>query len=368
MRIMYIAPVYKPAIGGGVIYLELLAKYLTDIKNSELIILTENHPKSNDIDRHNNANLKVVRLFPFRAGMSKKTLSSYIKYVIQNIQFIKIPFLIKKEKIDIVIIHSSFHNNINIISTPIKIMRMINKDVKIISDVRDPRLSIKNLNDLEIYDVIISCSDNVTSHLAQNTKIINKIHQVKIPIVVDDRFLSQNERTLQKYKLHSKKYIFNGSGLSIEKGIKQIFQVAKLLRIELPYISLVIAGRRRYWDKELEQAAKEGWFIFLDIISHDETIILARNSIIDINLSSVDSMPRHTLEAIAYGAKVLLPTGIPEFESCCSSFIAKDTSNINELTRQVKNIISNIDLPSYDISQHFPNNVFSSYDDIIYNG
>lgn len=364
---MYIAPVYKPAIGGGVIYLELLAQYLTEIKNSELIILTEKHPKSNDTDRNNNANLKIVRLFPFRAGMSKKTLNSYIKYAIQNLQFFKLPFYIKKEKIDIVIIHSSFHNNINTINIPIKIMKKMNKHIKIISDVRDPKLNIKKLNDLDIYDKIISCSDNVTSHLVQNKKIINKISQVKIPIVVNEKLLLQNEVTLQKYKLHNKEYIFNGSGLSIEKGIKQIFQIAKSLRTELPYVSLVIAGRKRYWDKELEQAAKEGWFVFLDMIHHDETIILAKNSIIDINLSSVDSMPRHTLEAIAYGAKILLPAGIPEFESCCNSFIAKDISDINELTRQVKNIVSNIELPSYDVSQHFPNTVFSSYDDIIYN-
>ncbi len=361
MNIVYLAPVYKPAIGGGVVYIEMLSKYLCNQPNiSGVSIITEKHPAVSNYEITLDGKTSVYRVFPFRAGRSRKTIVSYLGYLIQNIQFILIFRYLAQLNPDVVFIHSSFHNHVNWLNFGLRLFKLINTKTRLIADVRDPKLPLKRFKELYIYDDIVSCSENVSQHLSADSNLKSKIRLIPVPIertVFSDEEISE---CLNRYNLQAGSYIFNGSGCSLEKGIKRLVRLIRVLRDVQHELKLVVAGKKRYWDSELEKAFAEGFFIYLGELSHDEVVKIASAASLDTNLSEVDSMPRHTLEVLAAGGNVLLPIGVPEFDRECPDFVAKSYDE-NLLAKQILSIIGSGERCDYDWFEHLPDQVFPLY-------
>ena len=204
-RVLYVAPVYKPAIGGGVVYLEMLAKYCTEFNYADkFTILTEKFPNEPVVENDDSGVIEIRRLFPFRAGKNSHSILTYIAYIIQNIMYLFIPFMLYRRSVNVFIVHSSLHNNPNILSILLWMIRFFMPKIKCIVDVRDPKLTRKRYWQLYKYDFILSCSDNVTAKLSENETLRGRIIQIPIPV---EKFVPKEiEIDTVKKKLWSLEY------------------------------------------------------------------------------------------------------------------------------------------------------------------
>jgi len=323
-------------------------------------VLTEKCPSLPNVETLRKGRLDIYRRFPFRAGVSGRSFVRYFQYLWQNLCFLALPWMVYRLGISHLLIHSSFHNHPNFMWLAVLIIRELLPSVKLISDVRDPKLPESRFGEIKLYHWVICCSENVHQRLAKNASLTNKL--VTIPIVIDIDKPSHTEiaECKKRYGLELTPYLFNGSGISWEKGIAKALDVINQIRNVQQDLCLVVAGRKRDWSKCHDDAVKSGALCYVGIIPHRDVFILSAGAEIDVNFSHVDSMPRATLEALAAGAKVLLPKGIPEFDRSCSEYVvASDCSQ--EIAKQVQLIISRNEFPNYDMQPHAPASVYRQY-------
>lgn len=361
-NLLVITPLMPPAVGGGGIYTDLLAMQLLDKKCiDKVVVLTERFPGRGLKDVRSQGNYIIHRMFPFRAGVSGRDVFRYFKYLYQNLLFLLLPVLIKRYAISHVMIHSSFHNYPNFMKYAIKLLT----HVYLIVDVRDPKLPYKRFSELHAYNKVICCSDNVYLRLAADPVLRKKL--ITIPIPIDIRKPSEADiiGCKQKYGLLASRYVFSSSGIRTEKGVDLLLKVAAELRRQHD-IYLVVAGKNRDTNSEHITAMHNGLLKFLGPIPYNDVLALSAGSEIDVNLSSVDSMPRASLEAIAAGARVLLPRGIPEFEKACPEFIAVSDDPV-ELAAQIDTIRANDLHPRYDLHEHTLSHLMHLYQGLFRN-
>lgn len=363
-RLLVVTPLLPPAPGGGGIYTQLLVNGLLDRQFVDYVaVLTEKHPECPDAESIRDGCLNILRRFPFRAGMSGRTFLRYFHYLLQNLYFLTIPWTAYRLRVSHLLVHSSFHNHPNLMWLTVRVMRVFMSSITLIADVRDPKLPKSRFSEITSYHYVVCCSENVFQHLATRSSLIDKL--VTIPIVIDIKKPSDQEvlECKKRYELESVRYLFNGSGISKEKGIDQTLEVVKLLRDMGENVCLVVAGRKRDWSKRHDDAVRSGALRYVGTIPHRDVFSLASGAEIDVNLSrsSVDSMPRATLEALVAGAKVLLPKGIPEFDRDCPTYVVA-SDDPTEIAKQMQDIISKSQFPSYDMKPHSPDNVLAQYD------
>lgn len=364
LRILVVTPLLPPSPGGGGIYTQLLVNGLLNKGHVDYAaVLTEKFPSLPERELLKENKLEILRYFPFRAGVLGRAASRYFFYLLQNIYFLAIPWIAYRLKISHILIHSSFHNHPNLMWLAVRMMRLFLPSITLISDVRDPKLPNARFGEIRPYHFVICCSENVHVHLAKSDFLKDKL--VTIPIVIDIQKPSPSEilACKKKYGLDAIPYLFNGSGISREKGIEKALEVVRKLRENNENICLVVAGRKRDWSSHHEHAAKSGLLRYVGVIPHRDVFCLSAGSEVDVNFSVVDSMPRATLEALVAGAKVLLPRGVPEFEKECADFIVV-SDDTGEITNQLEAIISGQQFPSYNITPHAPDSVFAQYEQL----
>lgn len=362
MKILYLAPVFKPAIGGGVIYLDLLSKcFISEEVCRSFDILTESYPGQPQQESSKGGRLSVFRKYPFRAGRTDKGFFSYFRYVWQNVLFFALPIFIYQRGINVLMVHGSFLNNPTTLWLVLKVVRFVFPKIKIVADLRDPKLPMRKISSLTIFDLVISCSENITQRLAICPEALNKTSE--IPIIIDIKIPDEEviRKIKQRYKLEGVEYVFNGSGIIRGKGVEHLFDLVSTIRRKGKKVLLVVAGKRRYWDVRFEQAIQEGWFYYLGQLTHEEVLAVTAGSWLDVNLSVVDSMPRHSLEALQVGAKVLLPGGVPEFDRACPDNTCVDSSISSLADKAIKIASCKEMFCDYKIEAHMPSNVIKQY-------
>jgi|GEM_PF-2500424 len=361
-KIAYLTPIFTPAVGGAVAYLEHLSTLLVERTGVDFLLLTEKFPGSPATECHNSGKLCIKRIYPFRAGRAVKDLWSYISYLWQNILFLGLPYFIYRNKVNIFIVHGSFLNNPTILWLVLRIYRFLSPETKLVADLRDPKLPLRKLKKLRLFDSVISCSRNISERLMNDEQLSSKV--CDIPIIVDVNPPDSEDVTNVKlsYGVNDKLYIFNGSGVSREKRIERLVEVTAEVRKTGINVLLVVVGKRRFWSEGLENAKQEGWFYYLGQVTHQEALALAAGSWIDVNLSSVDSVPRHSLEALMSGAKVLLPKGVPEFETECIDHVAQEESPKEISYRLIQIAEGLIGKCEYNVNKHSCDHVISFYE------
>jgi glycosyltransferase involved in cell wall biosynthesis len=357
VRILIITPIFYPTVGGAATYYNLLINGLLNagiIKSA--IVITERTQEQSSHIFIEGGSVEVVRLFPARAGINLNRFYQYVKYGFQNILYIYIPFIVKKHRPDVILVHSSFHNFPNIL-TPV-IRYLSNKNI-IISDVRDHQMKYKELVKLKYYHEIIACSVNVFNYLNQ-CREYNKpplyipVVQEKINIIKSNAVL-----TLCRYDLTYGSYFIFAGLLKANKGVELLLNTYKLLRNCGYSEKLVLAGLSK--DENLrKQALNTPGVVVLGAISRLDLLELMSGSKMVINISVSEGMPRTSLEALALGVRTMLPQGIPEFEKFCSEFVA-ESNNANALAGQIQSLLSRSSCNKYPIQNHYPDAVLQLY-------
>jgi len=349
-----LSPFYLPAPGGAGRYYSLLVKELSRTDTFKKIsVYTEKYPGQLKLEKVGSSNVTINRVFPFRAGSNKLSRAKYLKYLVQNLQIVFLFFKIfKGEKIFLV--HGYFFNNISSVGLLIRLLRLNPfLKVKVIADLRDPKLNAKKISRLNCVDEIIVCSLNVKHHLLDNGWHKQNINHIPVPFEPSIPQDSKVQSLLDKFSLLKQRYVFTPNGISKEKSIDQILELTKALKADGIVDKLVVAGRKRDSDAIIEKAINDGILVYVGSLPHEQILCLTHSAaIVPIISLKVEGMPRTALEALVMNVPVLLPDNVPEFErfdDVCASINDAESSLINK----AKDIIDGgAHYPNYDLSIH----------------
>ena len=355
-RVLIVTPLMPPAPGGGGVYTDLLARGLAQhIGAASVTVLTEAFPGQEKCSSRMGDRVKIRRVYPYRAGSSKKGVASYIGYAVQQLQFFGLPRLIDRDGIDVVLFHSSFFYHPGLAGTLVR--NAIPRSRALwIADVRDPLLSPAAFPVLYPFDAIIACSENVRQHLARDPALAPKVRLVPIPVAADPGSREFRASVLRQHGLSARSYVFSSSGIVLRKGIDDAIASVRLARRVAPELSLVVVGKARDQSPRHREAEQEGVLRYLGIVDHSTSLALAREALVDLNLSQVDSMPRGSLESLCVGTPILVPPGIPELEACCGEAVVEPTDH-ESVAQRILALRVAPRLPAYDTSAHTVENV-----------
>lgn len=357
--VSYLTPVYTPAVGGAVFYVSLLGQYLTVRRKCTFKIITEQYPNCPTREFPQDG-IEVLRLFPFRAGKSQRMARDYFTYAVQNIQFISIARFLPKH--GTFFIHGSFFNNPTLLGMGLRFVRKLRPNLRLVLDLRDPKFPESLMRTARQFDATISCSRNISERLPGLSSLW------EIPIMVEPFWITDadKDRITLKYGLERGRFIFNGSGFNHGKGIDTLVRVTRAIRAKGRDITLAVAGKRRLWNTDMQSAFEEGWLKPLGIIPRIHVRTLGASAWLDANLSTVDSLPRHSLEALAGGARVLLPPGVPEFRTSSPEHVADTDGGIERLATQATAIAEGIiDKCQYPWEKHLASTVIPQYEALL---
>lgn len=365
MRLALITPVYPPASGGGAYYSRQLALGLAERNRIEHIaIYTEAFPGQPRGSRFVSDHVTISRVFPFRAGRDDKPWHRYLLYVWQNLQFVALPLWLPSST-TVLLVHGSFHHHPNFMVLAMHLLRRLRKGhLGLMADMRDPCLPNARFHELYPYDRIICCSESVVRHLEVDPQLKKKL--VLIPIILD--VTRPNTDTiasaLDRFGLADRPYLLSSNGISLKKRIDEAIDVTRRLRARGHNLALVVVGRRRDWQPRHQQAIDDGEMIYLGSVRNSDVLALAAGSELVINLSRIEAPSRASLEAIAVGARTLLPPNVPEFERACPGYVAS-SSDPEVLADQVETILRQpLSTNIYDLSLHSPERVLPLYEQL----
>lgn len=362
LRISYLAPVFEPAIGGCAVYLAILARELpVRLPGSVFAVITEAFPESPAHEIRGDGRVEVHRVFPFRAGQSTRGAGSYVAYALQNAQLFGLARWLPRR--GILFVHGSFFNNPGAIWPALHLLRRLRPKLKLVLDLRDPKFPATLADKAPWFDATVSCSRNISERLP-NVRCL-----WDIPVMIEPRHFTADELVAvqDKYGLKGRCYVFNGSGFNEGKGTAELVEMVREIRKRQPDVVLAVAGKRRHWTSAMEAAMRDGWLIALGIIPSQDVRAISVASWLDANLSRVDSFPRHSLEALSSGARVLLPGGVPEFAATCPEHVGDVGNGIDALAKQAEAIAGGVIGPCpYPWQSHLPDAVMSRYVELIH--
>lgn len=361
VRVAYLSPIFEPAIGGGAVYLSILSRELpARLPGCVFSVITEAHPGS---PRHESAaggRLHVHRVFPFRAGQSTRNWRSYVAYAQQNLQLFGLPRLLPDR--GVLFVHGSFFNNPGVIWPALRRVRRSRPRLRLVLDLRDPKFPDSLAAKAGWFDATVSCSANISERLPGLDRLWN------IPVMIEPRDFDAAEiaAVLARHRLTGRQYVFNGSGFNEGKGTSELVAMVREIRQQRPEVVLAVAGKRRHWTQDMEAAKSEGWLFALGIIPSIDVRALSAAAWLDANLSRVDSFPRHSMEALASGARVMLPAGVPEFDDVCQEHVGDQSRGVGALAAQAIAIAEGDRGPCrYPWRQHLPEAVIAHYVDLV---
>ena len=349
MKVLILTPIFPPTTGGAsTYYATLVREIFRQDKKITISVITERISGRAAVEKQHESRLSVFRVFPYRAGRHLGFLSKLWRYAIQNVQYLFLPWAAARLNADLVIIHSSFHNHANLLHF---IIPHILRRCPVIADVRDQQLPLVKFDQLNSYSAIICCSLNVMAHINQSPSLARKsthIPVIQTPISKERHSLNI---TLQKFKLLDKQFILFSGLLKEAKGVGSLLKAFEELQHRSIDVELILAGINK--DPVLEKKAMHISRVkLLGEVAREELLDLMSAARININPSSSEGMPRSSLEALALGASVLLPRGIPEFEISCPKFVIRSTEHTDLADQIQSELLCSNTSAAYPISDH----------------
>ena len=355
-NISYLTPFFAPAVGGAARYVEILGRELLRERACDSFrVVTERHPSTASRERSRDG-VDVLRVFPHRAGATRKGVASYAAYGVQNLGFLGLARWLGDA--DVAFVHGSFLNNPSLLPAGVRRLRRRRRAPKLVLDLRDPKFPAGASKHFASFDAVIASSENIRRRLDGFDEVW------VIPIMIEPLLVPPEAAagTAARFGLRPQGYVFNGSGFHRGKGTEELVDVVTEIRRLGHDVDLAIAGKRRHWTPRFDRALREGWLRPLGELPTLDVRQLAVGSWIDVNLSTVDSLPRHSLEALQSGARVFLPAGVPEFDGIAHS-VAQPGEAVASMAERI--IHAALDPPFgsdvYDVSAHAPGRVIQGY-------
>jgi len=359
-EVVILTPLYEPAVGGAAVYYPLLARVLlTAGIAARVTVLTEAHPGRPHRERACDGRLMVRRLLPYRAGAPVRQRSRHLRYAVANIAY---AHLLRRSwpASSALLVHASLHYHPGLLSPLVRGLGRRSDRPRLVADVRDPRFPRARRGCLPPYDAVIACGRRVTDHL-RGIVSANKCTEIPVPIALPETPPAP-ERVAERYGLRPGRDVLWPHGVLRRKGIRFALDAVAHLRAQgRADARLAITGGARDRDRALDAAVAAGAAVYLGPVPHAEMPALMRAAAGVLDIAAVEGMPRAMLEAMAVGARVLLPPGVPEFARHCPAHIA-DTAAPAALASQLAGLWTDCwpDTP-YPVAAHAAERVAPAY-------
>ncbi len=360
-NLMLLTLAYPPASGGASIYTQLLTKGLLQQDfRGKIVVLAEAYPRLPQQEILLNQRLYLWRIFPFRSELSRKDIQRYFKYLYLNVKFLNIFNLITKFEITHLIVHCHYYYRPSILPLLIRWLKMTTS-IKLILDVRDPKLSKETFSQIYLFDNIICSSQNVYQHLTQDQQLIPKLRRIPIPFQLNSNLGHLSRETITSFHLENQPYLFSASGILQEKNLNFMLKTMAEIRLLDPHLILVIVGVNKDWNSVCDLAVQKGLIKYLGVVSHEMIFCLAKQAEMVINLSKIESPSRYILEAIAVGTKVLLPANVPEFMDADPDKVVR-FDDPQKVAKQIINLLHNKHYKlNYNLKTHSLDQIIPQY-------
>lgn len=348
-----LSPLFFGDASGAAVYYSLLSKYMLR-KGQRVSVISDKEDGGFSGLYH--------PLFPRRCGQEKKMARDLLAYAKQNFDYLRIPSLISQDAPRSLLVHSSFHNHPGLFQAVMRNLKKGAHDCNCVADVRDRLLPSKRVRELNIYDNIITCSENVTQHLLANGVVENRI--TCIPVIQEEINIEENAARmfLTSVGLNDRPYILYAGLIKEAKGITLLLDAyLRYIRRNMPDIALVVCGLMKSTDQKLINSLRnEKGVLYLGARSRTEVLQLMWGANICVNLSPNEGMPRSSLEALALRKPVILPPNVPEFTKYCPDFVL-NSRKLPDVAERIIQVLDNNVVANYPVELHFPENVFPAY-------
>lgn len=361
MKLLIVAPLFKPAQGGASTYYDLLVSGLLDRGTVEHVtIITSKVPEAPSSEFFYNGRVHVHRLFPYLAGAARQPWLQYPKYAFQNLQYLRIPGLVRENRIDHVLVHSSFHNYPNLI----RFIAGRGTGISWTADVRDHLMPVSSLSQLEPYDNIVACSRNVLQHVSQRPSLRSKIEH--IPVIQEE--LPQPSKTeIKQFRadrgVASHPYLSYVGLIKPEKGVDLLLDAFEILASRQSELHLVLVGQMKDAGDCRARIQADSRIHYLGEIPRREVLTLMKGAKLNVNLSPIEGLPRSSLEALELGEQVALPPNIPEFEEYCPEHVVRKRDP-QAVASKLRALLCNDKTPDYPVERHRLDFIIPRYKDI----
>jgi glycosyltransferase involved in cell wall biosynthesis len=320
--LVILTPLYEPAVGGAAVYYPLLARTLLDAGIADRVtVITERHPRRPARDAARDGRLAIRRLLPYRAGCPKRQRTRHLRYAVANLAY---THLLRRAwpAASALLVHASLQYHPGLLTAVLTALRRRPARPRLVADVRDPRFPPAREGCLQPYDAVIACAERVTDHLGAMPVAAPKLKEIPVPMALPDA-PADPAPLARRHGLRPGADILWPHGALDRKGIRSALAAVAHLRAHgQPDARLAIAGGTRDWGRDLDAAVAAGGAIALGPVAHDAMPALMRAAAGVVDIAAVEGMPRAMLEAMAVGARVLLPPGVPEFARYCPGHLA----------------------------------------------
>jgi glycosyltransferase involved in cell wall biosynthesis len=357
-EIVLFSPSFPPAAGGAANYAYILTSLLSRNQIFDRVIVYTEWESIFSKSNERPPGVEVRNVFPKRTKRNKIDILSYLAYFVQ-MTMLPILILWSWRKNRTLWFHAYWLYRANTIFPTLRVLvRVTRKRPQLVLDVRDREFNQHSVDQIKVFDKIISCSHNVTRHLTSLEISQHRISEIPIPVEVD--FGAVNDTKLPHNVSELGRYVLAAHGFTSGKNTENILHAIKMLRADGIDIGVVVIGRARYWPSIAEEGVSDGWVVFAGPVSNTTALAICMSSEIHINVCPTEGLPRSSLEAMVLGQKVILPPNVPEFDRYCSEYVVQG-DNIKVLANCIKKVLTSRCKAEYPISYHFSDSLKDAY-------
>mgnify|MGYP006424108381 CR=1 FL=1 len=368
-RLVIACPNYAPALGGGAVYYRALAEGLAARgRVGRIEVLTEAHPGEPAATTSQDGALVVRRCWPYRSAHPGRQRDRHLRYAREQAGLAALAGRDWPPG-SVLLVHGSFHLHPGLLPAALRLLARRRRRPALVADLRDPLIPAARLaRTLRPYDAVIACGAAVSRHLAQAPEVAAKAWDIPVlfaaPPPPSDAEAATTARALG---LIPGRYVLWTGGLLWRKNLAPALAAVRRLRATAPEVVLAVAGRCRERDARSAAAEAEGTLKLLGPQPHAAMPALARAAGVVVNTARIEGLPRAGLEALAAGARVLLPPDVPEFARHCPDHLA-ETEDPARLAAQIARALDGaLPAPTYPLAAHAPETVLPRYEALLAN-
>ncbi|HXQ23010.1 MAG TPA: glycosyltransferase family 4 protein [Candidatus Acidoferrales bacterium] len=352
MHPLIVTPLYPPATGGAATYFGMVVPELLACATVErLTVLTER--LSDQPGEWTDGKLRILRRLPSRISVPPRNRGSHAAgYALTQLWFaLQLPRLVRRLRVDLIDVHTRYRG-------PLVYTALRRSGVPIIADLHDKMTRPATLKG--IADWLLCCGEGVQRFAVAGGFPVDRIVFVRLPMAAPDVPSADRVAALRRHHgLGDVPYLLFVGDITSSKGVYELLAAYRQWRSEPPQARLAFAGTNREGTRFLRQIQHTPGATYLGRMPHEDALALMRAAEIVVLPSRSEGLPYVILEAVALGARVIAPPGVPEFDAHLQGAVLPEVS-VPAIVRLLTMVWARHDPTRYPLALHEPRRAVQS--------
>lgn len=335
-RALFLAPIYRPVMGGAAIHFEQLATGLRERGAiDQAIVLTCFASLTQLVTREDDVIVLRLLVPPGRITTANRYVTLGYNYVVVAALT---GLLVGVGGVDVV--HTQTKRYYEWGCAVASRLR-----ATVIVDGRD-------LGSVEFDatgDVFVAASRNVESAAKHRSERV-----IRIPVGVERTEFPERDRAVRPVE---DEYLLYVGDVAVRKGVDTLLEAYERLDSEYP---LVIVGEVIDADL-LEKIRQTGGVVHVGTVTHETAIQYIANAELVVLPSREEALPRVPLEAFIVGTPVICPSMVPEFQDHVPHLVLSEVTS-EHLRAKIEDVLEGgtVDM-TYPVEQHYVEHTLEEY-------